>query len=46
MQSDEEWDGVLDRGFIKHRTAKLLAAAAKKAAEEKKALAGAAKEAM
>lgn len=36
-KDDEEWDAVLDREFIKHRTAKLLAAAARHQADGKKA---------
>ena len=36
-KDDEEWDGVLDREFIKHRTAKLLAAAARHQADSKEA---------
>lgn len=39
-KDDEEWDGVLDRDFIKHRTAKLLAAAARHQADLKKTTEG------
>ncbi|CAL8470111.1 g9653 [Coccomyxa elongata] len=36
-KDNEEWDGVLDREFIKHRTAKLLAAAARHQVDSRKA---------
>lgn len=38
-KDDEEWDGVLDREFIKHRTAKLLVAAARHQADKRNAAA-------
>jgi len=31
----EDWDGVIDREFIKHRAAKLLVAAARQKEKEK-----------
>jgi hypothetical protein len=43
-QAEEGWDGVPDRTFLKHRTAKLLAAAARQAAGDSKKAHAAAKD--
>ena len=41
MEESQDWDGVIGRDFLKHRAAKLLAAAARQREREHDSAAGA-----